>query len=132
MSVTLTTPAPRDGRRFVFAAGNIQDSRRCYNVTMRIPADIPAQRRAEYEGLFSLLMRDAAPGDPDAPAIADRVVRGALESGHLWRVMGLDSRAELRELMSRHFPELAAGNTKDMRWKKYLYKRLCGWPGFSG
>jgi nitrogen fixation protein NifQ len=46
--------------------------------------------------------------------------------------MRLSDRAELRTLLEQHFPELAAGNTKDMRWKKYLYKRLCGWPGFEG
>jgi nitrogen fixation protein NifQ len=46
--------------------------------------------------------------------------------------MGLVNRSELRTLLFTHFPTLAAGNTKDMRWKKYLYKRLCGWPGFDG
>jgi len=99
---------------------------------MVTPADIPENRRSEYEGIVGLLMESAVPGDEGAPAAADAIARGSLLEGHLWRAMRLDSRDELRTLFETHFPELAAGNTKDMRWKKYLYKRLCGWPGFHG
>lgn len=95
-------------------------------------ADIPTNRGDEYAGLIDLLMSHAAPDDAVAPAVADRIARGSLLDGHLWRAMELESRQELRDLFETHFPELAAGNTKDMRWKKYLYKRLCGWPGFEG
>jgi nitrogen fixation protein NifQ len=99
---------------------------------MNESAEIPATRWAEYEGLVTLLLEYADPSDEQAPAVADAVARGALQDGHLWRNMRLSGRAEVRELLEAHFPELAAGNTKDMRWKKYLYKRLCGWPGFEG
>lgn len=34
-------------------------------------------------------------------------------------------------MMRESFPTLYEANTKDMRWKKFLYKRLCGWSGFS-
>lgn len=95
-------------------------------------ADIPAIRRAEYEGLLGLLLANASLADTDACRVADRIARASLEPGHLWRAMELTDRAELRALFETHFPALAAGNTKDMRWKKYLYKRLCGWPGFEG
>ena len=33
--------------------------------------------------------------------------------------------------MRESFPALEAANDKDMRWKKFLYKRMCGWSGFS-
>ncbi len=99
---------------------------------MNIPADIPENRRSEYEGIVGLLMESATPDDDGALAAADAIARGSLLDGHLWRAMQLDNRDELRALFEAHFPELAAGNTKDMRWKKYLYKRLCGWPGFHG
>ena len=33
--------------------------------------------------------------------------------------------------MARHFPVLHAGNTKNMRWKKFFYHRLCELEGFS-
>ena len=78
------------------------------------------------------MLENAAPNDPEAPAVAERIATAALEPGHLWRAMGLTDRADLRELFETHFPALAAGNDRDMRWKKYLYKRLCGWPGFHG
>lgn len=93
---------------------------------------IPENRQAEYEGLVKLMLEHADPADADASIVADAVARGALQDGHLWRSMRLQDRAELRALLEAHFPQLAAGNTKDMRWKKYLYKRLCGWPGFEG
>lgn len=79
-----------------------------------------------------MLMEYADPADAEALAAADVIARGSLLDGHLWRAMQLESRGELRAMMETHFPELAAGNTRDMRWKKYLYKRLCGWPGFHG
>ncbi len=103
-----------------------------YTPRMEIPADIPVNRRTEYEGIVGLLMESAEPGDACAAAAADAIARGSLLEGHLWRAMHFASRVELRALFETHFPELAAGNTKDMRWKKYLYKRLCGWPGFHG
>jgi nitrogen fixation protein NifQ len=99
---------------------------------MQIPADIPQNRAVEYEGLIGLLMESAVPGDDGALVAADAIARGSLLDGHLWRAMELGNRDELRAMFEAHFPELAAGNTKDMRWKKYLYKRLCGWPGFHG
>jgi nitrogen fixation protein NifQ len=99
---------------------------------MDILTDIPADRRREYAGLLELLLSHASQDDSAAGAVADRIARGSLRDGHLWRAMELESRQELRDLFETHFPELAAGNTKDMRWKKYLYKRLCGWPGFEG
>lgn len=99
---------------------------------MMRPTDIPASRSTEYDGIVGLLMEHAAADDADASSVAECIARACLAEGHLWRAMELGSRGELRELFEAHFPELAAGNTKDMRWKKYLYKRLCGWPGFEG
>ena len=98
---------------------------------MTVPWDIPDQRRPEYEALVELLMAHAAPGDTDARRVAEWVSHSALGDDHLYRDMGFADRAEVRALLEAHFPDLAAGNTKDMRWKKYFYKRLCGWPGFE-
>ncbi len=94
--------------------------------------DIPVERKGEYDALFRLLMEYASPDDAEAPQLAEWIARSAMSPDHLFRSMGLGSRTELRELLEEHFSELAAGNTKDMRWKKYFYKRLCGWPGFHG
>ena len=94
--------------------------------------DTDPSRDAEYAALVGLLMESATSSDRRAAGVADRIARASLQPGHLWRAMELGDRTELRTLFETHFPQLAAGNTKDMRWKKYLYKRLCGWPGFEG
>jgi nitrogen fixation protein NifQ len=95
-------------------------------------SDIPAARESEYLALLELLASHAARGaSGEDPALSERIARAALEPGHLWVAMDLGNRAELQEIFEVNYPELAAGNTQGMRWKKYLYKRICGWPGFE-
>ncbi|QRG07600.1 nitrogen fixation protein NifQ [Xanthobacter dioxanivorans] len=50
---------------------------------------------------------------------------------HLWQDLGLRSREELRELMTRRFAPLAMKNRQDMKWKKFLYRMVCGSEGFT-
>lgn len=95
-------------------------------------SEIPTARRSEYDGLVTLLLANAASADHDTRAAAECIARAAIEDGHLWRAMRLESRDELRAIFRVHFPELYEANDRDMRWKKFLYKRLCGWEGFSG
>jgi len=92
---------------------------------------IPVSRVGEYRGLVKLLMDHAATPDQNTLEIAEWIARSALEPGHLWRGMGVESRDDVRRTMKQYFPELEAANDKDMRWKKFLYKRLCGWSGFT-
>ena len=66
-----------------------------------------------------------------APVLARLVARRALRPDHLWQDLGLYDRSELNRLLARHFPELHAGNTANMRWKKYFYRKLCEAEGFS-
>ena len=65
------------------------------------------------------------------PVLARMIARRALRPDHLWQDLGLFDRSELNRLLARHFPTLAAGNTGNMRWKKYLYRKLCEAEGFS-
>lgn len=44
---------------------------------------------------------------------------------HLWQDLGLADRRELSALMTTAFPELAALNTGDMKWKKFIYRHYC-------
>jgi len=92
---------------------------------------IPDDRLEEYRQLLSLLMENAAAGDERACERAEWIAQSALEPGHLWRAMGVSSREEVRRIMRESFPTLEAANDKDMRWKKFLYKRMCGWSGFA-
>lgn len=66
-----------------------------------------------------------------APVLATAIARRALRPDHLWQDLGLFDRSELNRLLARHFPTLHAGNTANMRWKKYFYRKLCEAEGFS-
>lgn len=88
------------------------------------------ERVQEYEALVALLMENATPPDEVTRTWAERIAEAALEPDHLFHTMGFERREELSQLMETRFNPLFLGNHKNMRWKKYLYKRLCGWEGF--
>ncbi|MDP2234100.1 MAG: nitrogen fixation protein NifQ [Actinomycetota bacterium] len=93
-------------------------------------ASVPAERLKEYDALVELLMQNASPPDDAARAWAERIASASLEPEHLFHALRFERRDELSDLMRERFNPLFLGNTKNMRWKKYLYKRLCGWEGF--
>ncbi len=90
-----------------------------------------AERGMEEELLLDLLMEHADPGLSDSRWFARIVARRAMRNDHLWQDLGLFERAELTRLLYRHFPELARGNTDNMKWKKYFYRKLCKAEGYS-
>jgi len=96
-------------------------------------AEQVSERRVEFDALVELLLRDATPSvDPsEARRVARAVAAGCLGEQHLWRDLGLPNRAALRTLLETYFEALAADNTMDMRWKKFIYRRLCRWGGFA-
>lgn len=72
-----------------------------------------------------------APRPPHLPTILAAVVaRRAMKPDHLWQDLGLFDRSDLNRLLARHFPTLHAGNTANMKWKKYFYRKLCEAEGF--
>ncbi|MGX5832109.1 nitrogen fixation protein NifQ [Mesorhizobium sp. 43Arga] len=85
----------------------------------------------EEQLLRDLLLAQARPEDPASAQFAKIIARRAMRDDHLWQDLGLFNRAELSRLLATHFPTLAAGNTKNMKWKKYLYRMLCEADGFS-
>lgn len=99
------------------------------------PPEAPAisderrERALEYDDVAALLTHYADREVEGAFAMARIVAEGCLGADHLWQDLGLPSRRELTTLMQRNFPRLAAENTKDMRWKKFLYRRLCEMEG---
>jgi len=74
--------------------------------------------------------RDDGAG-PAGAVLAAWIARRAMKPDHLWQDLGLFDRGELNRLLARHFPGLHAGNTANMRWKKYFYRRLCEAEGFA-
>jgi nitrogen fixation protein NifQ len=89
-------------------------------------ADCP-QADADLLNLLLAHLPDDADGWTPAPALwlARILAARASRPGHLWLAMGLFARPELSKAISRHLPALAAANGKSMRWKRFLFKRLC-------
>jgi nitrogen fixation protein NifQ len=83
------------------------------------------QRFAEMEDLHKLLMENRSGSSQSEAWMADIVVAGCMGSDHLWQDLGLWSRQDLSRLMLENFEPLAKRNSKDMKWKKFLYKQLC-------
>lgn len=88
------------------------------------------QVEMEEQLLRDLLIEHALPGSKVSRFFAAIIARRAMRDDHLWQDLGLFDRKELSRLLSIHFPSLYAGNTQNMRWKKYFYRVLCEKEGF--
>ncbi len=82
-------------------------------------------RMLEKEDLVNLLIRYCRPDTLEMDWMIAIIVAGCLGSDHLWQDLGLWSRSQLSAMLHYNFPELAAKNDRDMKWKKFLYKQLC-------
>jgi nitrogen fixation protein NifQ len=82
-------------------------------------------RMLEKHDLEQLLRQFAVLKTVESEWLISIIVAACLGSDHLWQDLGLWSRSELSALLNHNFPELAARNSKDMKWKKFLYKQLC-------
>lgn len=86
----------------------------------------------EEEGLLrQLLAEHRASTGQISHWLVQLIARRAMQADHLWQDLGLNNRGELNRLLARHFPLLHAGNTSNMKWKKYFYRKLCEAEGFS-
>ncbi len=82
-------------------------------------------RMLEKQDLEKLLRQFAIKQDFETECLIAIIVAACLGSDHLWQDLGLWNRSALSDMLAYNFPELAARNDKDMKWKKFLYKQLC-------
>lgn len=61
--------------------------------------------------------------------IAELIATACQGSNHLWEDLGVWNRSSLSKLLWHNFPTLAQRNTRDMKWKKFLFKQLCETEG---
>jgi nitrogen fixation protein NifQ len=80
---------------------------------------------AELADLSALMLPARADFAPEVRVLVRVLAAGCLGFGHMWRDMGLASRAALRALLFAAGPRLARRNVADMKWKKFLYRELC-------
>ncbi len=104
--------------------------------TLSLMSDDDAQEDApgplmEEEILRDLLLQHARNDLPLSRLLARMIAARAMYEDHLWQDLGLQNRGELSRMLRRHFPVLAAGNTGNMKWKRYFYRKLCEIEGFS-
>lgn len=96
--------------------------------TLPAPADRPAfdpDGMPEHDDLRALLLDYVADRDDSERWMAEIVVVACMGGDHLWQDLGLWNRTDLSRLMNENFPALAAKNDRDMKWKKFLYRRIC-------
>ncbi len=91
--------------------------------------ELLAMRYDEWRDVRNLLMHGRANSEPSTLWMANIVAAACMGGGHLWRDLGMSTRAELRQLLIQHFPLVAMRNIKDMKWKKFFYKELCEQAG---
>ncbi|HET9957463.1 MAG TPA: nitrogen fixation protein NifQ [Polyangiaceae bacterium] len=96
-----------------------------------LPLDVQLDLQADELCLRELLTRGATERSPLQLALAFIIARRCQRPNHLWQDLGLRNRRELSWLMERHFQPLAQRNTRDMKWKKYLYRVICRDEGFA-
>ena len=97
-------------------------------VMLAVPA-VEAARHDERDELLTLLREHCVGAEDSRHWMAEIVTTACLGGDHLWQDLGLWSRVDLSRLMTNNFPALAARNTRDMKWKKFLYKQLCDREG---
>lgn len=86
---------------------------------------------AEEQSLRDILWMYATKASPLERDLAHMIARRCMRPHHLWQDLGLPNRRDLSQLMARHFCGLAERNRNDMKWKKFLYRMVCGSAGFS-
>lgn len=89
----------------------------------------PGQDLAELDDLLHLLLDYRAGHHESEVWLARSVAWGCCGRHHLWQDLGLAGRGELSTLMTLAFPALAALNTGDMKWKKFIYRHYCSREG---
>ena len=85
----------------------------------------PVSDMPEHDELFALFAEHYADDDEQRAWIAGILIAGCAGHRHLWEDIGLFSRPDLTAMIRLNFPELGRRNTRDMKWKKFIYKQLC-------
>lgn len=79
----------------------------------------------EFDDLLALLMEHRTVDDQESTWLAHAIATGCMGANHLWQDMGLPNRGTLSSLIRHYFRSLHELNSGDMKWKKFLYRKLC-------
>jgi nitrogen fixation protein NifQ len=96
------------------------------------PSETAHAEEDEEEAMIrQILLQNCSGPQQISEWLAYVVARRGMEPNHLWEDLGLAERPDLTKLLLRHFAPLACKNTRNMRWKRFLYRSLCEAEGFS-
>lgn len=93
--------------------------------------ELPAEIDSEQQSIRDILGLYCSTGDLLEQLLGAMIARRCKAPHHLWQDLGLRNRGELSQLMKRHFAPLSEKNRNDMKWKKFLYRMVCGTEGFT-
>jgi nitrogen fixation protein NifQ len=115
-----------DGERLSAAARYVH-----MDIFLDPASDSGAEEDEEEAMIRQILLQNCSGPQQVSEWIAYVIARRGLEPNHLWEDLGLAERPDLTKLLLRHFAPLASKNTRNMRWKRFLYRSLCEAEGFS-
>jgi len=91
--------------------------------------NVPVRELFELDDLRDLLLAHRANQYASELWLANIVAHACGGRDHLWQDLGLAHRGELSSLLTLAFPALAALNSGDMKWKKFIYRQYCSMEG---
>lgn len=92
---------------------------------LQLRLELLNMRISELEELESLLAESLNSDVTLGSEMVTVLASACLGSQHLWRDLGMPERPRLTALFRDYFPSLHASNSKNMRWKRFLYRQLC-------
>jgi nitrogen fixation protein NifQ len=79
----------------------------------------------EFDDIIELLNEYRCDDSNETRFVTLWMADACMGENHLWQDMDLVNRDALSALIQKHFPQLFAKNTQNMKWKKFFYKQLC-------
>jgi nitrogen fixation protein NifQ len=79
----------------------------------------------EFDDIIELLNEYRCDDSNETRFVTLWMADACMGENHLWQDMDLVNRNALSALIQKHFPQLFAKNTQNMKWKKFFYKQLC-------
>ena len=92
---------------------------------LQLRLELMNMRIGELEELERLLVESLNSDVVLGSEMVTVLASACLGSQHLWRDLGMPERPRLTALFHDYFPSLHASNSKNMRWKRFLYRQLC-------
>ncbi len=92
---------------------------------LQLRLELLNMRIGELEELERLLVESLNSDVVLGSEMVTVLASACLGSQHLWRDLGMPERPRLTALFHDYFPSLHASNSKNMRWKRFLYRQLC-------